>query len=115
MEDVALETIVDPRAMPDVAAEMGIVMAALDKLPAKMKETILLFDIGDLSLEEIRHIQGGTLSGVKSRLRRGRELLKQLLGVNPEEHTHSNIDQNLLGKKSETNIILMEALENYAL
>jgi RNA polymerase sigma-70 factor, ECF subfamily len=115
MEDVALETIVDSRAMPDVAAEMAIVMAALDKLPAKMKETILLFDIGDLSLEEIRHIQGGTLSGVKTRLRRGRDMLKSILRIDPEENATNNTHKAQLGKNNEPNIILMEALENYAL
>ena len=114
MEEVQLETIVDPRAMPDTAAEMAVVMAALDKLPAKMKETILLFDIGDLSLEEIRSIQGGTLSGVKSRLRRGRDMLKQLLGINPEEDKNkANHDQR--EKNNEPHLILMEAIENYAL
>jgi RNA polymerase sigma-70 factor, ECF subfamily len=115
IEEVQLETIVDPRAMPDAAAEMAIVMAALDKLPAKMKETILLFDIGDLSLEEIRNIQGGTLSGVKTRLRRGRDMLKQLLGIDSGENATGKTKQNLLGKNNETNIILMEAIEHYAL
>jgi RNA polymerase sigma factor (sigma-70 family) len=115
IEEVQLETIVDPRAMPDAAAEMAIVMAALDTLPAKMKETILLFDIGDLSLEEIRNIQGGTLSGVKTRLRRGREMLKSILGIDSEEHTSSTTNQRQLGKNNETNIILMEAIEHYAL
>ncbi len=115
IEKLQLETIVDPRAMPDAAAEMAIVMAALDKLPAKMKETILLFDIGDLSLEEIRNIQGGTLSGVKTRLRRGREMLKQILGIDSGENATGKTKQNLLGKNNETNIILMEAIEHYAL
>jgi RNA polymerase sigma-70 factor, ECF subfamily len=115
IEDVQLETIVDSRAMPDAAAEMAIVMAALDKLPAKMKETILLFDIGDLSLEEIRNIQGGTLSGVKSRLRRGRDMLKQLLGIDSEENESRNTNQNPLDGNSEQHLILMEAIEHYAL
>ena len=115
IEEVQLETIVDPRAMPDAAAEMAIVMAALDTLPAKMKETILLFDIGDLSLEEIRNIQGGTLSGVKTRLRRGREMLKSILGIDSEENATGTTNQHQLGKNNETNIILMEAIEHYAL
>jgi RNA polymerase sigma-70 factor, ECF subfamily len=115
IEEILLETIVDTRALPDAAAEMAVVMAALDKLPAKMKETILLFDIGDLSLEEIRSIQGGTLSGVKSRLRRGRDMLKQTLGIDSEERASNTTNQHPLGKNNETNIILMEAIEYYAL
>jgi RNA polymerase sigma factor (sigma-70 family) len=71
----------DSAPKPDHAAEIAIVMAALDKLPAKMKETVVLFDIADLSLEEICIIQGGTLSGVKSRLKRGREILQKKLGI----------------------------------
>jgi RNA polymerase sigma factor (sigma-70 family) len=72
----------DSSPQPDQAAEIAIVMAALDKLPPKMKETVVLFDVADLSLEEIHTIQGGTLSGVKSRLKRGRETVKKTLGIN---------------------------------
>jgi RNA polymerase sigma-70 factor (ECF subfamily) len=74
----------DQGTSPERSAEAAIVMAALDSLPEKIKETILLFDIADLSLEEVRKIQGGTLSGVKSRLKRGHEALKQNLGVDRE-------------------------------
>ncbi len=115
IEESALEAILDPNAMPDVAAEIAIVMTALDRLPPKMKETILLFDIADLSLKEIRNIQGGTLSGVKSRLRRGREMLKSILGIEPEEISNKKKNHDQPVKNSETNIILMEAIENYAL
>ena len=76
------ESKADPAPQPDQAAEIAVVMAALDLLPPKVKETVVLFDVADLSLEEIRSIQGGTLSGVKSRLKRGRELVQQYLGMN---------------------------------
>ena len=114
IKESTLEAILDPNAMPDVAAEIAIVMTAIDRLPAKMKETILLFDIADLSLEEIRAIQGGTLSGVKSRLRRGREMLKKMLGITPEEHSKTDTNTDPLNKQG-THPILMEAIENYAL
>ena len=71
----------DMNPLPDASAEIRIVMDALDTLPEKMRETVVLFDISDLSLEEIRNIQGGSLSGVKLRLKRGRELLAKKLGV----------------------------------
>jgi RNA polymerase sigma-70 factor (ECF subfamily) len=74
----------DSNPQPDQAAEIAIVMAALENLPAKMKETVVLFDVADLSLEEICVIQGGTLSGVKSRLKRGREILQKSLGIKTE-------------------------------
>lgn len=100
--------ILDGGTAPDQAAEIAVVRATLDRLPPKMKETVLLFDVADLSLEEIRAIQGGTLSGVKSRLKRGRELLKAMLGVEPERKQPRK-------KKDEPNTILMEAIEHYAL
>jgi RNA polymerase sigma factor (sigma-70 family) len=71
----------DSAPKPDRAAEIAIVMAALENLPSKIKETVVLFDVADLSLEEIRAIQGGSISGVKSRLKRGREMLQKNLGI----------------------------------
>ncbi|HEY3875470.1 MAG TPA: RNA polymerase sigma factor [Candidatus Kapabacteria bacterium] len=71
----------DGGTSPETAAEIRIVMDALQTLPEKMRETVVLFDISDLSLEEIHRLQGGSLSGVKSRLKRGRERLAQTLGV----------------------------------
>ncbi len=66
---------------PDVSAEIRMLYDALGRLPAKQREAVVMFEISDLSLEEIREIQGGSLSGVKSRVTRGRERLAELLGV----------------------------------
>lgn len=52
---------------------------ALDSLPEKIRLTVILFYIEDYSIEEIKnilHIPEGT---VKSRLHKGRSLLKDLL------------------------------------
>ena len=52
---------------------------ALDSLPEKIRLTVILFYIEDYSIEEIKnilHIPKGT---VKSRLHKGRSLLKKLL------------------------------------
>ena len=51
----------------------------LGKLPPKQKEALVLYEITGLTLKEIREIQGGTLSGVKSRLKRGRNSLSELM------------------------------------
>lgn len=78
---VAAEALEGSAPQPDQAAEIAIMMHALEKLPEKIKKTVVLADVADLSLEEIRLIQGGTLSGVKSRLKRGREMLQKSLGI----------------------------------
>jgi RNA polymerase sigma-70 factor (ECF subfamily) len=59
-------------------AELSIVMQKMEQLPALQREALILFHISDLPLEEIRNIQGGSLSAVKQRIKRGRERLMQL-------------------------------------
>lgn len=66
---------------PDASVDVQLLYAALKHLPEKQREAIVLFEISGLSLEEIREIQGGSLSGVKSRIVRGRASLAELLGV----------------------------------
>ena len=66
---------------PDIAPDIAALHAALEKLPAEQREAVALFELSGLSLEEIREIQGGTLSGVKARVARGRRKLAKLLGV----------------------------------
>jgi len=56
----------DTGPTPETAAEIRLVTEALQTLPGKMRETVVLFFVSDFSLEEIRQVQGGTLSGVKN-------------------------------------------------
>jgi RNA polymerase sigma factor (sigma-70 family) len=67
----------------DLAAEKsldtGILYQAMEKLSAKEKESILLYEIAGLSMEEVCTLQGGSISGVKSRLARSRKKLRWLL------------------------------------
>jgi RNA polymerase sigma-70 factor (ECF subfamily) len=64
----------------EAVVDVEILYSVLKLLPLKQAEAIILFEINGLSLEEINEIQGGTLSGVKSRLKRARESLKEILG-----------------------------------
>jgi RNA polymerase sigma-70 factor, ECF subfamily len=70
---------------PESTADVALLHRALALLPDRQRETVVLFELAGLSLEEIKEIQGGSLSGVKSRLTRGRERLAQLLGHAPPE------------------------------
>lgn len=54
-------------------------MAALDQLPEKQREALILFELSGFSIEEIRDLQGGSISGVKTRLVRGREVVRAML------------------------------------
>lgn len=59
--------------------DLNIVYSKILSLPQKTAETLILFHISDLSLGDIQKIQGGSLSGVKLRLKRGREKLLNML------------------------------------
>jgi RNA polymerase sigma-70 factor, ECF subfamily len=74
---------------PDEAIDTSLLDDALRQLPSKQREAVILFEISGLSLEEIREIQGGSLSGVKSRLVRGREQLGRLLKERPVANASS--------------------------
>ncbi len=74
-----LMRIQDTNQDPEVMTDFKIIYEKILKLPAKTSEALILFHISDLSLEDIQEIQGGSLSGVKQRLKRGREKLLQQL------------------------------------
>ena len=64
---------------PEHMAELRMILHKMELLPAMQREALILFHISDLPMEEIRNIQGGSLSAVKQRIKRGRERLMQLL------------------------------------
>ena len=71
--------IVDVSQDAEYLTDFGIVYEAILSLPNATAEALILFHISDLPLEDIQRIQGGSLSGVKQRLKRGREKLLSLL------------------------------------
>lgn len=69
---------------PERSTDASLVRDALQRLPWKYREAIILFEINDMSIEEVRQIQGGTTSAVKVRLLRARRMLVKHLGVGTE-------------------------------
>jgi RNA polymerase sigma-70 factor (ECF subfamily) len=59
--------------------EVDVLYKAMGRLPEKQREALSLFEISGFSIAEIRQIQGGSLSGVKSRLVRARQELASML------------------------------------
>lgn len=66
---------------PELHTDLRLLNEAIEQLSEAERNVIILFEIVGHSLEEIRQIQGGSLSSVKMRLVRARKHLKQLLGV----------------------------------
>jgi len=75
--------IADGRYPADGAAERSLqqdfIQRALDAIPAKYREVVVLCDIQELSYEEICGVTGLNAGTVKSRLNRGRAQLQKLL------------------------------------
>lgn len=57
-----------------------IAIAALEKLPASLKEVIVLREYGELNYKEIGKVLGITEGNVKIRMFRAREQLEKLIG-----------------------------------
>ena len=70
------ELLPDQNSFPDTGHDVALLQELLNKLPDKQREAIVLFELSGFSLEEIRELQGGTVSGVKMRLSRGRDQLR---------------------------------------
>lgn len=75
-DEKVAEMLPDQQSPPDTGPDVEVLYRLLGKLPPKQRESIVLFELSGFSLKEIRQLQGGTLSGVKSRLVRAREQLK---------------------------------------
>lgn len=81
LTDESEEEFTDSAPPPDQRADVSFLHEALERLPAKQKEALLLFEVYGFSLAEIQEMQQDSLSAVKQRLKRGREKLAQMLGA----------------------------------
>jgi RNA polymerase sigma factor (sigma-70 family) len=61
----------------ETGVDAQLVLNCICRMPQRQRETVTLYEIAGFSLEEIRGLQGGSLSGVKSRLVRARKKLEK--------------------------------------
>jgi RNA polymerase sigma-70 factor (ECF subfamily) len=82
--EAAAQLLPETGSPTDAGYDVEVLYSLLEKLPPRQRECVVLFELSGFSLEEIRQVQGGTLSGVKSRLKRGREQLRRWLLETPD-------------------------------
>lgn len=79
----ALSDIPDEQARPDRTTDSslaaGRIQKALDALPVKFREVVVMRDIQELSYEEIAAVTGLNIGTVKSRINRARSQLQEML------------------------------------
>lgn len=83
-DDDEAQQMVDPGERPDDAAGRSVLrsrlIVAVDALPERLRETLILREIQDCSYEEIAEITEAPLGTVMSRLSRARARLADALG-----------------------------------
>ena len=100
IEDEDVTRMFDQATPPDIAADIAALYRALDRLPEKQREAVLLYEVIGLSTREIRDAQGGTLVGVRVRIARARKKLARLLGVDDLRPGRLDTDTPTLGERS---------------
>ncbi len=82
-DDNLLLQIPDPSGSPEQALMQGVMderlQAALNSLPEVFRTAVLLCDVHDKSYEEIAEIMGSSIGTVRSRIHRGRTILRKLM------------------------------------
>lgn len=79
--------------------DLDLLLSSLDRLPLREREAIVLFEISGLSIKEIQAIQGGTISGVKSRMSRARRKLRHLVASDYPEWNGSLANASVMIEK----------------
>lgn len=90
-DEKLFENIQQHETTPETNVDIQILYNTLAKLPAKQSEAVVLFEISGFSIEEIAKIQGSTQSAVKSRLKRGREKLSELISEKEKQFVQPQV------------------------
>lgn len=69
-----------PESVPGVSPDRVALVAALQRLPRRTREALVLHHLADLPVAEVAAVTGASVGTVKSRLSRGRAALAKVLG-----------------------------------
>ena len=78
-----LEKIASEAPGPEVATDIHFLLKAMDTLPLKQQEAIILFEISGFTIREISEIQKSSETATKTRLSRARQSLRKQLSDQP--------------------------------
>lgn len=77
MQTVSRASTESPQSIYEKSLESNEIINSLSKVPAKYKEVLILYYYQEMSLKEISEITHTKLNTVKSRLNRGRKVLRE--------------------------------------
>ena len=99
LDEKQLKTLEGRVTDPAMLLDIQYLYEALNKLPLKMKEAVILFEINGFSLKEIAQVQQSSEGSVKTRISRGRDKLRTLLAA-------ESVAYDLRGNKTLFSLIL---------
>ena len=89
-DEELLEKLESQTPSPEVALDIHFLLKALDQLPEKQKEAILLFEVSGFSMKEISVMQDCSVSATKTRISRGRKKLQEALSEDNSKASLAN-------------------------
>lgn len=89
MERVVPDEAANPAAIMEQTQLDGEIQAALERLPAQYRLAVILCDIQGFSYEEISYMLRCSLGTVRSRIHRGRRMMREALSALPAYRRHA--------------------------
>lgn len=96
MEAKHEDLVIDPASSQDLRPDIRLLHECIARLPSKQREALVLFELSGLSLSEIHALQGGSLSGVKTRIARARRKLTQKMDESPRIASPEKTDTDIV-------------------
>jgi len=84
-EEQSLERLRSKGASAETLLDVEALYRALNRLPEKQRNAVVLFEINGFSVREIAGMQGSSEASVKMKLSRGRKRLRELLTDTPRD------------------------------
>ena len=85
LESHHIENLLDSETSPDILTDIKTLNVAINSLPFRERDELILFEILGFSIKEIIEIHGGTIVALKVRLMRSRNKLRKMLQSKSEQ------------------------------
>lgn len=76
---------------PEMLIDIQFMYKAMEKLPARQREALILFEISGFSMKEIAEIQKSSPGAIKTKISRGRKRLRELMEEKSPTHSMNGI------------------------
>jgi RNA polymerase sigma-70 factor (ECF subfamily) len=90
---------------PEYSTDVALLRDALERLPVRQREAVMLHEIVGMPIAEIAVIQGGSAGAAKVRVHRARQRLAEMLGVGPDDPLQVEREQRETSGDADTSLL----------